>query len=60
MQTTQTRHQNTTCGCCGTQTIPPYTDADGYTYEGYYCEECGAAYTDPSKHTQEDCLIHRH
>ena len=46
------------CGCCGQPTIPPYTGADGYRYEGFYCAGCGAAWDDPTA-VVGPCLIHK-
>jgi hypothetical protein len=29
------------CADCGGPTIPPYTDAAGRRFDGFYCEGCG-------------------
>lgn len=51
--------ENTTCGCCGNPTIPPYTGSDGHRYEGHYCEGCGTAWERPSDLAPNSCLLHR-
>lgn len=29
------------CGECGSDTMPPYVDAEGHRHAGWYCEACG-------------------
>jgi len=43
------------CGCCGQPTIPP---TPGTGEEGYYCESCGTAWTDPAT-VVGPCWVHR-
>ena len=48
------------CGCCGQETMPPYTGEDGYRFEGWYCEGCGTAWSTPTGPSEPDsCRLHR-
>lgn len=43
------------CGCCGQVTIPPTEENE----QGFYCEGCGIAWTDPTLKPKLSCELHR-